>query len=90
MLLVLVGAALHATWNVLVKGGGDRHLDTVGVVGNIAIFTVWWTMGIALRARREALEARVRQAEERFVGRIWDDAGRFETGCVGAHDGEDA
>lgn len=40
-------------------------LDTLGVAGNLAIFTVAWTIGIALRARREALEARVRQAEER-------------------------
>ena len=40
-------------------------LDAVGVVGNMAIFTVWWVIGIALRARRETLEARVRAAEER-------------------------
>ena len=40
-------------------------LDTLGVVGNIAIFTVAWTVGIALRARRDSLESRVREAEER-------------------------
>ena len=40
-------------------------LDAVGVVGNMAIFTVWWVIGIALRARREAFEARVRAAEDR-------------------------
>jgi signal transduction histidine kinase len=40
-------------------------LDTLGVVGNIAIFTAAWTIGIALRARRESLDARVRAAEER-------------------------
>ena len=40
-------------------------LDAAGIVGNMAIFTVWWVVGIALRARRETLEARVRAAEER-------------------------
>jgi signal transduction histidine kinase len=40
-------------------------LDTFGVVGNMATFTVAWTIGVALRARRQALEARVRAAEER-------------------------
>lgn len=40
-------------------------LDTVGIVGNMAIFTVWWVVGMALRARREASEARVHTAEER-------------------------
>jgi signal transduction histidine kinase len=40
-------------------------LDTLGVVGNMATFTAAWTVGIALRARRETLEARVRAADER-------------------------
>jgi signal transduction histidine kinase len=40
-------------------------LDTLGVIGNMAVFTVAWTVGIALRARRESLEARVRAADER-------------------------
>ena len=40
-------------------------LDALGVVGNLAVFTVAWTVGIALRARREGLEARVREADER-------------------------
>jgi signal transduction histidine kinase len=31
----------------------------------MAVFTVAWTIGIALRARREGLEARVREADER-------------------------
>ncbi|HWU38161.1 MAG TPA: DMT family transporter [Candidatus Acidoferrum sp.] len=29
MFLVLLGAALHATWNVIIKAGSDRLLDTV-------------------------------------------------------------
>jgi signal transduction histidine kinase len=40
-------------------------LDAPGIVGNMAIFTVWWVVGIAMRARRDALEARVTAAEER-------------------------
>ncbi len=40
-------------------------LDAVGIVGNMAIFTVWWVVGMALRARRDALESRVTAAEER-------------------------
>jgi signal transduction histidine kinase len=39
-------------------------LDTLGVVAQSAFFTVAWTIGIALRARRETLEARVREADE--------------------------
>ena len=41
MLLVLVSAALHATWNSLVKSGKDRYLDTAGVLlGSSAISSV--------------------------------------------------
>jgi signal transduction histidine kinase len=40
-------------------------LDTFGVAGNLAMFTAAWTVGIALRARRETLESRVREADER-------------------------
>ncbi len=29
MILVLVGAALHATWNVIIKAGSDKLLDTI-------------------------------------------------------------
>jgi hypothetical protein len=28
MFLVLLGAALHATWNVIIKAGSDKQLDT--------------------------------------------------------------
>jgi drug/metabolite transporter (DMT)-like permease len=36
MLLVLLGAALHATWNALVKSGADKLLDTALVVAGSA------------------------------------------------------
>jgi len=29
MFLVLLGAALHATWNVIIKAGSDKLLDTI-------------------------------------------------------------
>jgi signal transduction histidine kinase len=56
--------AVYAT--LILLGVADTSgLDTFGVVGNMATFTVAWTLGIALRARRESLEARVREADER-------------------------
>jgi signal transduction histidine kinase len=60
-------AGLAIIWATLIFLGftDTPGLDTIGVAGNIAIFTVWWTIGIALRARRQTLEARVREAEER-------------------------
>lgn len=38
MLLVLCGAALHATWNTIIKAGSDKLLDTVLVACGAAIF----------------------------------------------------
>lgn len=40
-------------------------LDTVTVLANLAFFGVAWAVGLAVRARREALEARIREADER-------------------------
>src|SRR4030067_635319 len=37
MLLVLLGAALHATWNVIIKAGSDKQLDTMLVICGGAI-----------------------------------------------------
>lgn len=61
------GVGLALIWaTLIVLGFADTPgLDTIGVAGNIAIFTVWWTIGIALRARRQTSEARIREAEER-------------------------
>ncbi len=33
MFLVLIGAALHATWNVIIKSGSDKRLDTILITG---------------------------------------------------------
>jgi len=37
MFLVLLGAALHATWNVIIKAGSDKQLDTLLVICGAAI-----------------------------------------------------
>jgi drug/metabolite transporter (DMT)-like permease len=42
MLLVLLGAGLHATWNGLVKGGTDRYLDLVGLLAASAVLILLW------------------------------------------------
>jgi drug/metabolite transporter (DMT)-like permease len=39
MLAVLLGAALHASWNALVKSGSDPFLDTVSVTTCAAVVT---------------------------------------------------
>jgi len=39
MLAVLIGAALHASWNALVKSGSDPFLDTVSVATCVAAVT---------------------------------------------------
>jgi drug/metabolite transporter (DMT)-like permease len=39
-LLVLFGAALHATWNALVKSGGDKTLSVTLVAGSAAFIAI--------------------------------------------------
>ncbi len=51
MLLVLLGAGLHATWNGLVKGGKDKYLDTVGVLLGAALLTLLCLPFLPLPAR---------------------------------------
>ncbi len=41
MFLVLLGAALHATWNVIIKSGSDKQLDTVLVICGGAIIAAF-------------------------------------------------
>jgi signal transduction histidine kinase len=55
--------AIYAT--LLFVAISDPALDTIGLIGNLAIFTVAWSIGITLRARRETTEERVRAADER-------------------------
>jgi drug/metabolite transporter (DMT)-like permease len=41
MFLVLLGAALHATWNVIIKAGSDKQLDTMLVISGGAIIAAF-------------------------------------------------
>jgi drug/metabolite transporter (DMT)-like permease len=41
MFLVLLGAALHATWNLIIKAGSDKQLDTVLVICGGAIIAAF-------------------------------------------------
>jgi len=51
MALVLLGAALHATWNALVKAGRDKYFDTVVVLTGAALLTLLWLPFLRLPAR---------------------------------------
>jgi drug/metabolite transporter (DMT)-like permease len=42
MLLVLLGSALHATWNGLLRGGKDRYLGTAALVACAGALTLLW------------------------------------------------
>jgi drug/metabolite transporter (DMT)-like permease len=41
MFLVLLGAVLHATWNVIIKAGSDKQLDTMLVICGGAIIAAF-------------------------------------------------
>jgi len=51
MLLVLCGAALHATWNTIIKAGSDKLLDTVLVACGAAVFAALALPFVPLPAR---------------------------------------
>jgi signal transduction histidine kinase len=61
---VVALGAIYVTIIVLVLTD-SAGLDTLGALSNMAIYGVAWAVGIALRARREAVDARMREAEER-------------------------
>lgn len=51
---------------ILILGIADTPgLNTAGVLGNMAFFGGGWALGVAVRARRETMESRVRELEER-------------------------
>ena len=51
---------------ILVLGITDSPgLDTVGTIGVLAQFAAAWAIGVAMRSRRAATDARVREADER-------------------------
>lgn len=51
LLLVLLGAGLHATWNGLVKAGSDRYLDIVALLAAAAVLTALWLPFLPLPAQ---------------------------------------
>jgi signal transduction histidine kinase len=61
----VAGLGVVAVTIILLGIAEAPGLDTVGVIAVIAQFAAVWAIGIALRARRETLEARVSEAEER-------------------------
>jgi len=61
----VVGLAVVFASMIVLGVSNAPGLDALGVVGNMAVFSVAWLIGLAFRARRETLEARVREADER-------------------------
>jgi signal transduction histidine kinase len=61
----LVGLGVVYATLILVAFTETPDLDAFGVLANVAFYTGAWAVGIALRARRETIEATVREAEER-------------------------
>lgn len=51
MLLVLLGAGLHATWNGLVKGGKDKYLEISGVLAGGALLILPFLFFLPLPSR---------------------------------------
>jgi signal transduction histidine kinase len=61
----VVGLAVVATTIVVLGVAGAPGLDTVDTVGVLAQYAAAWAIGSAMRSRRAAAEALVRQADER-------------------------
>ena len=60
-----IGLAVISGTLVILGLADTAGLDTAAVLGNLAFFGVAWALGIAVRARRESMESRVRELEER-------------------------
>ena len=61
----VAGLAVVCTTIVVIGLSGYPGLDAVGAFDVLAQFTAGWAIGIALRNRRAATEARVREADKR-------------------------
>ena len=61
----VAGLAVVSVAIVVLALGDSPGLDAVGVLGVIAQFAAVWAIGVALRSRRAATDARVREADER-------------------------
>ena len=60
VLALLFAALLHASWNALIKSGGDKSLDTALILGLGVIFAVPQCSGLARRPCRPGLSLRPR------------------------------
>jgi signal transduction histidine kinase len=60
-----VGLGIVTVTIIILAFGNSPGLDTVGVFAVLAQFAAVWAIGIAMRNRRAATEARVREADER-------------------------
>lgn len=60
----VVGLGVLATTLIAMGVFGDGELQAVDVAFTFAMFAILWTGGVAMRARRESSELRVRQATE--------------------------
>ena len=61
----LAGLAVVSMVVVILGFSDAPGLDAVGVLGVIVQFAAVWAIGVALRSRRAATDARVREADER-------------------------
>jgi signal transduction histidine kinase len=61
----VIGLVVYDATLVVLGLADTAGLDTAAVLGNLAFFGVAWALGIAVRARRESMESRVRELEER-------------------------
>ena len=61
----VAGLAIVSSIIVLLGLGDSPGLDAVGVLAVIAQFAAVWAIGVALRSRRSATEAKLREADER-------------------------
>ena len=61
----VTGLAVASTTIVVLGLSGTPGLDAVGVFGVMAQFAAGWAIGVAMRNRRVATEARVREADKR-------------------------
>jgi signal transduction histidine kinase len=61
----VTGLAVVSTTIVVLGLSGSPGLDAVGVLAVLAQFAAAWAIGVALRNRRAATEARVREADKR-------------------------
>jgi signal transduction histidine kinase len=61
----VIGLSIVVTTIVILMITDSPQLDTAGAIGVLAQYTAVWTIGVAMRSRRETADALVLRAEER-------------------------